>query len=179
MTTGKTIALARRTFVDKVMSLLFNMLSRLFIIFLPRGKRLLISWLQSHLQWFWSPEKIKSAIVSTVFPSICHEVMGPNAMILVFWMLSFKPTFLLPSFTFIKRLFSSSSLSAINETKPCRVGPPKMDGSWWRGLTECGPLEKGMANHFSILALRTPWTVRSWFCNEHLFFSFSFSYKDC
>ena len=66
-----------------------------------------------HLQWFWSPPKIKSDTVSTVSPSICHEVMGPEAMIFIFWMLSFKPTFSLSSLTFIKRLFSSSSLSAI------------------------------------------------------------------
>ena len=113
MTTGKTIALTRWTFVDKVMSLLFNMLSRLVITFLPRSKRLLISWLQSPSAVILEPKKIKSATVSTVSPSICHEVMGPDAMILVFWMLSFKPTFSLSSFTFIKRIFSSSSLSAI------------------------------------------------------------------
>ena len=93
MTTGKTIALARWTFVDKVMSLLFNMLSRLDIIFLPRSKRLLISWLQLSSAVILEPKKIKSVTVSIVSPSICHEVMGPDAMILVFWMLSFKPTF--------------------------------------------------------------------------------------
>ena len=113
MTTRKTIALIRWTFVDKVMSLLFNMLSRLVITFLPRSKGLLISWLQSPSAVIWEPQKIKSANVSTVSSSICHEVLGPDAMILVFWMLSFKPTFSLYSFTFIKRLFSSSSLSAI------------------------------------------------------------------
>ena len=112
MTTGKTIALARWTFVGKVMSLLFNMLSRLVITFLPRSKHLLISWLQSPSAVILEPQKIKAATVSTVSPSICHEVMEPNAMILVFRMLNFKPTFSL-SFTFIKRLFSSSSLSAI------------------------------------------------------------------
>ena len=113
MTTGKTIASTRRTFVGKVMSLLLNMLSRLVITFLPRSKHLLISWLNHHLQWFWSPPKIKSDTVSTVSPSLCHEVMGPDAMIFIFWMLSFKPTFPLSTFTFIKRLYSSSSLSAI------------------------------------------------------------------
>ena len=87
-TTGKTIALTRQTFVDKVMSLLFNMLSRLVIAFLPRSKRLLISWLQSPSAAILEPKKIKSVTVSTVSPSSCHEVMGPNAMILVFWMLS-------------------------------------------------------------------------------------------
>ena len=95
------------------MSLLFNMLSRLFITLLPRSKHLLISCLQSPSAVIWEPKKIKSATVSTVSPSICHEVMGLDAMIAVFWMLSFKPTNSLSSFTFIKRLFSSSSLSAI------------------------------------------------------------------
>ena len=109
MTTGKTIALTRWTFVGKVISLLFNMLSRLVITFLPRSKHLLISWLQSPSAVILEPQKIKSDIVSTLSPSIYHEVMGPDAMILVFWMFSFKPTFSLLSFTFIKRLFSSSS----------------------------------------------------------------------
>ena len=84
MTTGKTIALTRWTFAGKVMSLLFNMMSRLVITFLPRGKCLLISWLQSPLAMILEPSKIKSATVSTVSPSICHEVMGLDAMILVF-----------------------------------------------------------------------------------------------
>ena len=82
MTTGKTIALTRRIFVDKVMSLLFNMLSRLVITFLPRSKCLLILWLQSPSAVILEPKKIKS--VSTVFLCICHEVMGPDAMISVF-----------------------------------------------------------------------------------------------
>ena len=80
MTTGKTIALTRRTFVDKVMSLLFNMRSRLVITFLPRSKHLLISWLQSPSAVILELQKIKSAMVSTISPSICHEVMGPDAM---------------------------------------------------------------------------------------------------
>ena len=84
MTTGKTIALTRRTFVGKVMSLLLNMLSRLVITFLPRSKRLFISWLQSPSAVIFEPRKIKSDTVSTVSPSICHEAMGPDAMILVF-----------------------------------------------------------------------------------------------
>ena len=84
MTIRKTIALTRRTFVGKVMSLLFSMLSRLVITFLPRSKHLFISWLQSPSALILEPQKIKSATVSTVSPSICHEVMGPNAMILVF-----------------------------------------------------------------------------------------------
>ena len=80
MTTGKTLALTRRTFVDKVMSLLFNMLCRLVITFLPRSKCLLISWLQSPSAVILKPPKIKSDTVSTVSPSISHEVMGPDAM---------------------------------------------------------------------------------------------------
>ena len=106
MTTGKTIALTTWTFVGKVMSLLFHMLSRLVIAFLQSSKHLLISW----LQWFLESQKIKSVTVS---PSISHEVMGLDALILVFWMLSFKPIFSLSSFTFTKRLFSSSLFSAI------------------------------------------------------------------
>ena len=84
MTTGETIALTRWTFVGKVMSLLFNMLSRLVITFLPRSKHLLISWLQSSSAVILEPSKIKSATVFTVSPSICHEVMGPDAMIFIF-----------------------------------------------------------------------------------------------
>jgi len=84
MTTGKTIALTRWTFVGKVMSLLFNMLSRLVLTFLPRSKHLLISWLQSPSAVIWEPPKIKSVTVSNVSPSICHEVMGLDAMIFVF-----------------------------------------------------------------------------------------------
>ena len=113
MTTGKTIALTRWTFVGKVLSLLFNMLSRLVITSLSRSKRLLISWLQSPSAVILEPRKIKSDTVSTVSPSISHEVVGPDAMIFIFRMLSFKPTFSLSTFTFIKRLLSSSSLSAI------------------------------------------------------------------
>ena len=84
MTTGKIIALTRKTFVGKVMSLLFNMLSRLVVTFLPRSKGLLIPWLQSPSVVILEPAKTKSLMVSTVSPSICHEVMGPDAMILVF-----------------------------------------------------------------------------------------------
>ena len=84
MTTAKTIALTRHTFVRKVMSLLLNMLSRLVITFLPRSKRLLISWLQSLSAVILEPKKIKSDTVSTVSPSISYEVMGPDAMIFVF-----------------------------------------------------------------------------------------------
>ena len=84
MITGKTIALTRQTFVSKVMSLLFNMLSRLVIAFFPGSKHLFISWLKSSSAVILDPKKIKSATVSIVSPSICHEVMGPDAMIVVF-----------------------------------------------------------------------------------------------
>ena len=84
MTTGKTIALTRQTFVGKVMSLLFTMLSRFVIAFLPGNKHLLISWLQSPSVVILEPKKIKSLTVFIVSPSICHEVMGLDAMIVVF-----------------------------------------------------------------------------------------------
>ena len=103
------------------MSLLFNMLSRLVITILPRSKHLLISWLKSPSEVISESTKIKSLTVSTVSPSICHEVMGLHAMILVFWMLSIKPIFSLSSFTFIKRLFSSS-LSAIRVVSSAYLG---------------------------------------------------------
>ena len=106
MTTGKTIALTRWTFVGKVMPLLFSMLLKMVIALLPKSKHLLISWLQSPSAVILEPKKIKSVTVSIISSSICHEVMGPDAMI------SFKPTFSSSFFTF-KRLFSCSSLSAI------------------------------------------------------------------
>ena len=112
MTTGKTIALTIWTFVGKEMPLLFTTLSRFVIAFLARSKCLLISWLQLPSAVIWEPKKIKSVTVSIISPSICHKVMGPDAMISIFWMLSFKPAFSLPSFPFTKGLFSSSSVSA-------------------------------------------------------------------
>ena len=112
MTTGKTIALTIWTFVGKVMSLFFNMPYKFAIAFLPRSKYLLISWLQSSSTVILEPKKIKSVTVSIVFPSICHEVMGWDAMIFIFWMLSFKSVFSLSSFSFIKSLFNSSSLNS-------------------------------------------------------------------
>ena len=104
LTTAKTIALTRWTFVNKVISLFFNMLSALVIAFLPRSKHLLISWLQLPSPVILEPKKT----VSIVCPSVCHEVMGPDAMIFGFWILRFKQAFSLSSFTFINRLFSSS-----------------------------------------------------------------------
>ena len=113
MTPGQTITLTIWTIVSKVMSLLFNTLSKFVISFLPRCKHLLILCLQSLFTVILKPKKVKSETVSIVSPSICHEMMGVDAMILVFWMLNFKTAFSLSSFTFIKRLLSSSSLSAI------------------------------------------------------------------
>ena len=109
MTTAKTIVLTRWAVVGKLMCLLFNMLCRFVIAFLPRSKRLLISQLQSPSAVILEPEKIKSVSVSIVSPSICHEMMGPDALIFIFLILNFKPSFSLSSFTFVYRLFSSSS----------------------------------------------------------------------
>ena len=113
-TTGNTIALTIRNFVGKVVSLLFNMLSRFVIAFLLRSKCLLISRLQSPSAVILEPKKIKSVTASTFPPSICYEMMGPDAMIFGFWMLSFKPAF----FTLLfhprqEGVFSSFSISAI------------------------------------------------------------------
>ena len=133
VTTGKTIALTIQTFVDKVISLFFNTLSRFVIAFLPRSKCLLISWLESPSAVIWEPPKIKSITVSTVSPSY--------ATILVFWMLSFKPTFSLSSFTFIKRLFSSSSLSAIRVVSSAYrrllISPGNLISSLCFDITNC------------------------------------------
>ena len=107
MTTGKNRASDRWNFDGKVTSLNFNMLSRLVIAFLPRSKHLLISWLQSSSAVILETKKIKSVTVFIVSPSICHKVLRPDAMILDFWILSFKPDSSLSSFNFVKRLFSS------------------------------------------------------------------------
>ena len=112
-TTRKTIALTKQTFVGKVMSLLFNMLCRLVIVFLPRSKHILISWLQSPSSVILEPSKIVYHCFHC-FPFIYHVVMGPDTLISVFLILSFKPAFSLSSFTF-KRLFNSSSFSAIRQ----------------------------------------------------------------
>ena len=110
MTIGKTIVWLDRPLLAKLMSLLFNMLSRLVIAFLPRSKCLLISWLQSSFAVILEPKKIKSLTVSIVSPSTCHEVMGPDAMIFVFWMLNFMTALSLSYFICIKRFFSFFSL---------------------------------------------------------------------
>ena len=113
MTTGTNIALTIWTLVVKAMCLLFNMLSTFVITFVPRSKHLLISWLQSPSAVILEPKKIKSVTVSTVILSICHEVMGPDTMIFVFKMLSFKPTFSLSSLIFIKKLINTSLFCAV------------------------------------------------------------------
>ena len=112
LTMRKTIALSIQTFLGEVMSLLFNVPSKLVIAFLPRSKCFLISRLQSPSTVILEPKKIKFVTDSFYSPSICHEVMWPNVKILVFWMLSFNCFLSLSSFTFLKRLFSSSSLSS-------------------------------------------------------------------
>ena len=109
----ETTALTRRTFVGNSMSLLFNMLSKFVMAFLKRSKHLLILWLQSWSKVILEPKKMKSVTVSTFPPSICYEVIGVDAMIFGFWILNFKPAFSLSSFTFIRKLFGSSLLSAI------------------------------------------------------------------
>ena len=118
ITTGKIIALTTRSFVGKVISLLFYMLSRFVTAFPSRNKNHLILWLQSPYTAILEPKKIKSATVSTVSPSMCHEVMGSDAMILVFFFFlnfDFQASFFsLSSFTLIKRLFSFSSFSSIS-----------------------------------------------------------------
>ena len=120
VTTGKTIALTRQTFFGKVISLLFNSLSKFLTAFLPRNKCLLISWLQSPSAVILEPRKIKSVSVSTFSPSICHEVMGLNVMILVFWMLNFKPAFSL--FSWALSSFLLSDIRVVSSRQRCNRG---------------------------------------------------------
>ena len=132
------------------------------VTLLPRSKCLLISWL-SQSSVILELKKIKSAIVPIFPPSICHEVMGADTMIFIFWMLSFKPPFSLYSFTFIKKLVISSSLSVIRaslvaQTVKCL---PTMQETRVRSLGREVPLEKKMATHSSILAWKIPWTEES------------------
>ena len=135
MTTGKTIPFTTGTFVGKVIPLLFNMLSIFVIAFLPRSKRLLISWLQSPSIVILEPKEIKSIATSTFSPSIFHEAVEPDAMILVFWLLSFKPAFSLFSFTLIRKLFSFSSLSVISHiiciSEVVDISPDNSDSILW------------------------------------------------
>ena len=125
MTTGKTIALARWTFVGKVMSLLFNMLSRWVIAFLPRSKHLLISCLQSPSAMILESPKIKSLTISIVSPCICHEVMRPDGMILVFWMLTSRKLKGLRN----QNLFLNPHERRGHQGKP--LPPSLTDGKWW------------------------------------------------
>jgi len=131
MITGKTIALTRQTSVGKVISLLFNMLSRFVIAFIPGSKHPLISWLQSPSAVISESEKIKSVTISIASPSICLEVMGPDAMILVFWMLSFKPAFSLCSFHFHQEAFSllSAMSGVICISEVTDISPNNLDSS--------------------------------------------------
>ena len=119
MINEKTVALNIQTLLSRVASLHFNVLTRFFIAFLQRSKHLLISWLQSPSAVILEPRKIKSLTVFIVSPSICREVMGLHAMIVAFWMLSFKPLLSLFSFTFIKRLFQSVSQSVTSVAQSC------------------------------------------------------------
>ena len=128
MTTGKTMASTMWLFAGKVISLLFNTLFRFVIAFLPRSKHLLISWLQSPYAVILEPKKIKSVSVSTVSPSICLEVMGSDAMIFIFWMLSFKPAFSLPNLLYhYKEIncqvldLTRSTCSKIKDTEWCKM----------------------------------------------------------
>ena len=131
----KPLALTRWTFVSKEMSLLFNMLFRLVIAFLPRSKSLLISWLQSPSAVILEPKKIKFVTISIFSLSICHEVMGSDAMILTFWTLSFlnvRPAFSLSSFTLIKRLFAFchyNSIICLSEVVDISLG--NLDSDLW------------------------------------------------
>ena len=137
----KSMALTIQTFVSKVMSLILNALSRFVIAFLSKSKQLLISWLTSLSTVIVETKKIKSITTFTFSLSICHEMMRPNDINFFFLMLSFKPAFSLSSFTFIKRFFTSSSLSAI-----------RMVSSAYQ--------EKAMAPHSSTLAWKIPWTEK-------------------
>ena len=144
MTIGRTMAWTIWTFVSKVMSLLFNMLSRFVIAFLPRSKRLLISWLQSSSAVILEPLKIKFLTVSIISLSIYHEVVGLDATILVFSMLSFRPAFLVSCFIFIKRLFIRQmkiKTIMISCLIPVRMPIIKKstNNKCWRGCGEQGP----------------------------------------
>ena len=122
ITTGKIVALTIQTFVSKVMSLLFNMLCRFVIAFLPR-KASFNFMVAVAVHSNFGAQKVKSVITSNFFPSLCHEVMGLDAWIFVFWMLTFKPAFSFSSYTLTKRLFSSSSLSGIREISSAYLRP--------------------------------------------------------
>ena len=137
------------------MSLLFSTLSRFVIAFLPRSKHLLISWLKSPSAVILEPKKRKSVTTSTFSPSICHEVMGLDAMILVFLIFGFKLALSLSSLHGSLPRCGKGALVTWWSYEPCRVGSPKTDGSWRTVLTKRDPLEEGTANHPSVLIMRT------------------------
>ena len=146
MTTGKTIALTTQTFVSKVMSLLFNMLSRFVIAFLPRRKHLLISWLQSPTTVILEPKKIKSFTVSIVSPSICHEVMGPDAMIFIFLLYLNRDVKVLPNLTLLQTYLLVLSILMFEQSP----GPPWTSTFLlWLQLQslQAGPPSQGAAMH--------------------------------
>ena len=147
------------------MSLLFNMLSRLVIAFLPNSKHLLISWLPSPSAVILESPKIKSVTIYIFSPSICHEVIGPDAMILVFWTLSFKPAFSLFSSTFISRFFSSSSLSAK------RVVSLLIWGYWCFSWQSWFQLVRHPAQHFAWCTLHVSLISRVIICSLDIFLS--------
>ena len=138
------------------MSLLFNMPSKFVVAFLPRSKHLLILWMQSPFAVIMETKKIKSLTVSIVSPSICHEVMWMDAMILVFWMLSFKPTFSFSSFTFINRLFQFSSVQLLSRVQlfatpwitACQAS---LSITSFRSLLKCMSIELVMPSNYLIL----------------------------
>ena len=128
----KNITLTVQTFVSKVMSLPFNTLSRFVKLFFQEASTFEVCGCSHHLHWFWSSRKLKSDTVSVFSPSICHEVIGLDAIIFVFQMLSFKPAFSCSSFTFINRLFNSSSLSdIICISEDVDISPGNLDSSLW------------------------------------------------
>ena len=127
------------------------------MVFLPRGHHLLILWLQLASTVILEPKKIKSVTGSTFSPSICHEVMGTVCHHLNFLMLSSKPAWI--TFQEAQPCCDEEAYTTQWIYEPCHAGPPKTDRSQWRVLPKRGPPEKGMANPFSIPALRTPWTV--------------------
>ena len=136
MTTGKTIVLTIQTFVSRVVSLLLYLVHCLGLSQLSsQGTSVLISWFQSLSTVIWEPKKIRSLTTSTVSPSVCFEVMGLDAIILVFSMLSFKPAFSLSSYTFIKTLFSFSLLSAIRVVSSTYIS----DITWISAVVDISP----------------------------------------
>ena len=170
MTTGKTIALTTQTFVSKMMPLLFNTLSRFNIAFLPRSKHLLISWLQSPPAVILEPKKRKSITVSIVSPSICHEVMGLDAMIVAFWVLHFKPAFPLSSPTFIHNQSHKNHSCVLTrwlsvrlqEDRSGRSVQERLERGKGRKLEHSGNVHTIMWNNNPIAPLPRPRPYHAW-----------------